>query len=308
MKTEFTEQKIQHLLSYNFFVPASIKYDLDGLYVFAWESDKLLFTKSGYAYEFEIKISRADFKNDFKHKVDKHLILDDVYSGEHHLPRFFEFHDANTKLFPDINVWEIHCKRHCPWYFTDYYKRPNYFYYAVPEGLVSDSEVPRYAGLVYILDDGTISTIKKAPRLHDRKYTDAELKLGEKFYYNMASWRRTAWEWRKMFEDKCRYIQMELSGKGQDMTYQEMKIEKEKAEKQAKVFKELALANERLYMVMVEGADYNEIERHRLIEIIKKHDPGFDYLAFMKEIDKEYDERYPERKARDEKAVSVIPK
>ncbi len=66
MDKTLTEQKIQRVL--NKFM-ASPKYKVDGLFVFRWESDKLLWTKSGYIYEFEIKISRADYKNDFKHKA-----------------------------------------------------------------------------------------------------------------------------------------------------------------------------------------------------------------------------------------------
>jgi hypothetical protein len=47
---------------------------------------------------------------------------------------------------------------------------------------------------------------------------------------------------------------------------------------------------------MVEGADYNSIERRMLINIIKQHNPKFDYQEFMNEVDKKYKERYPNRK------------
>ena len=43
--TTLTEQKIQRILS-DFI--ASPKYNVDGLFVFGWESDKLLWTKAGY--------------------------------------------------------------------------------------------------------------------------------------------------------------------------------------------------------------------------------------------------------------------
>lgn len=42
------------------------QYVMENLYVFDWESDFLLKTKSGYWYEAEIKISLSDFKADFK--------------------------------------------------------------------------------------------------------------------------------------------------------------------------------------------------------------------------------------------------
>ena len=74
-KTTLTEKRIQKILN-GFF--ASWKYNVDGLFVFRWESDKLLWTKAGYIYEFEIKISRADYKNDFKHKAAKHILMNSV--------------------------------------------------------------------------------------------------------------------------------------------------------------------------------------------------------------------------------------
>ena len=63
-----TEQVIQQRLNHFF---ASWRYNVDGLYVFGWESDKLIWTKSGYVYEFEIKLTRADFRNDFKNKAGR---------------------------------------------------------------------------------------------------------------------------------------------------------------------------------------------------------------------------------------------
>ena len=64
----YTEENIQFALN-NFFTPNSVKYAIDGQYVFEWESDKLIMMRtSGLVYEFEIKISKADFKNDFKNK------------------------------------------------------------------------------------------------------------------------------------------------------------------------------------------------------------------------------------------------
>lgn len=50
------------------------KYLINNLYVFGWESDYLAMTKTGYWYEIEIKISKADFKADFK-KTEKHEML-----------------------------------------------------------------------------------------------------------------------------------------------------------------------------------------------------------------------------------------
>lgn len=58
----YTEESIQFALN-NYFMPNSVKYAIDGQYVFEWESDKLIMMRSsGLIYEFEIKISKADFK------------------------------------------------------------------------------------------------------------------------------------------------------------------------------------------------------------------------------------------------------
>ncbi len=50
------------------------KYQLLNSYIFGWESDYFGISKSGYIYEIELKISRSDFKADFK-KTLKHSIL-----------------------------------------------------------------------------------------------------------------------------------------------------------------------------------------------------------------------------------------
>ena len=89
-KVEWTERKIQDKLRAYFFSPNSKKYEITNLYVYGWESDYLAITKSMIAHEVEIKISRSDFKNDTKNKIDKHNkqvyelapTAKDVYSGE----------------------------------------------------------------------------------------------------------------------------------------------------------------------------------------------------------------------------------
>lgn len=155
---KWSEELIQQRLRYSFLSPNSVKYFTENLNVYDWESDVLKITKSGYAYEFEIKISRSDFKNDFKHKKKKHTLL--------------ESKENSSKI-------------------------PNYFYYVVPEGLVSEEEVPEYAGLIYVL--GTImgkgsvyyqfQEIKKAPKLHSNKIDEISLNLIDKFYYNYIHWK-----------------------------------------------------------------------------------------------------------------------
>lgn len=146
-KKIWTESSIQKTLIERFMSESNIKYICENLFIFkGWESDLILITKSNYVYEFEIKISKNDFKNDFKNKRKKHLILEENKEKE---------------------------------------KKPNYFYYAVPEGLIAEEEIPDYAGLVYLTDIFPyFKIIKSAPKLDSHKYTDEDLNLTEKFYYN----------------------------------------------------------------------------------------------------------------------------
>lgn len=155
---KWSEELIQQQLRYNFLSPNSVKYFTENLNVYDWESDVLKITKSGYVYEFEIKISRGDFKNDFKHKKKKHLLLENK--------------ENKTKM-------------------------PNYFYYVVPEDLITEDEVPEYAGLIYVhatvIGDGRVyykfQEIKDAPKLHSNKIDVNNLNLIDKFYYNYIHWK-----------------------------------------------------------------------------------------------------------------------
>jgi len=186
--TVLTEKDIQRRLS-SFFTDSAVAYDINNLYIFDWESDKLIKTKSGYFYEFEIKVTKADFKNDFK-KEDKHAILSSSVIGERYLPRFYKYFEKRQKREPNITV-EEYAKDRLRWGCKDLtsdYKLPNYFYYAVPDGLVEETEIPPYAGLVYVHNDYGMQIVKKAPKLHSEKYKDWELNLTNKFYYNMRTW------------------------------------------------------------------------------------------------------------------------
>lgn len=302
MDTTLTEQKIQRVLN-NFM--ASPKYKVDGLFVFRWESDKLLWTKAGYIYEFEIKISRADYKNDFKHKAEKHLLLSSKMpqeSGPIQQDLFDNLLKHEQKRYPGITKEQLHP-------YPENTKLPNFFYYAVPEGMLEPDEVPPYAGLIYIttyhsdtLKDEPdkwyhdIKIVRKAPQLHKTKYTDAELNLGEKFYYNMQTWKH---HWRDQVNYSLMYrqrLQDELKRKGIDKSYSEMadalkEVERraERAEKNAEFYKQM-------YFTMVEGADYNMIERHMFIDLVKELKPDFNYQEFMHKVDERYEERYPNRK------------
>jgi hypothetical protein len=293
MATELTEQKIQRRLN-GFF--ASWKYNVDGLYVFGWESDKLIWTKAGYIYEFEVKISRADYMNDFKHKVEKHLLLNSALPDEKTEARqadlFGNLFTQKRKRYPQITMEQA------KQFMKPVGERmPNYFYYAVPDGMLEADEVPPYAGLIYIHEDKGFSIIREAPRLHTTKYTDGELNLGEKFYYNMKTWQKN---YREQVEYSLMYrerLQHELDSKNQDKSYKELQDELEKAKGSIKCWQEDSQKYYGLYITMVEGADYNTIERRLLLNELKAHGVDVEkrYSEIMEEAENLYQQRYPSR-------------
>ena len=302
--TTLTEQKIQRVLGG--FI-ASPKYSVDGLFVFGWESDKLIWTKAGYIYEFEIKISRADYKNDFKYKVEKHLLLNSAMPDENTVAREADLFDnllkEKRKRYPQITMEQAKSMTK-----PVGGRMPNYFYYAVPEGLLEPDEVPPYAGLVYITTykgsfenepkkwRHSYKVIKTAPKLHKTKYTDGELNLGEKFYYNMKTWQRN---YREQVDYSLMYrqrLQHELDSKHQEKSYKELQDELEMSQQYVDALKKQAQNYFGMYMTMVEGADLTTIERHLMIAEIKKYNPDFDYQTIITEADRIYKERYPGRK------------
>lgn len=103
------------------------------------ECDVISVSKTDYVYEYEIKISRSDFKADFK--KDKHRRI---------VEKQFILESRNE----------------------NFHLVPNCFYFVVPENLVTAEEVPDYAGLIYMKENLTFEIIKKAPFIHKIRATD----------------------------------------------------------------------------------------------------------------------------------------
>lgn len=173
------------------------KYIVENLYVFDCESDMLIKTRSGYWYEVECKISFADFKNDFKHKWQKHELLK---TGEWH-PLTFVRRETDEKAlskyesYPGYHIentgkaWNIYIKGQ--YVAKREHRRPNYFYYCVPWYLSGKvlPLLPDYAGLIVLAEDGKLKEVKQVLALHQHKYTNEELKLCDKFYYAYRNWK-----------------------------------------------------------------------------------------------------------------------
>lgn len=127
---------------------------LPNFYWGMFEHDVFELKMSGYLNEYEIKVSRSDFKNDFKK----------YFSTRTDIPFEYENHNKHDI----VRNGEAPCNR---------------FFFVVPENLVSISEVPKYAGLIYCsINDGydkernpyRLRIVKPAKLLHKNKFTDFE--------------------------------------------------------------------------------------------------------------------------------------
>jgi hypothetical protein len=287
MKMEqLTEQSIQQRLNHFF---ASYKYKADGLYVFSWESDKLIWTKSGYIYEFEIKISRSDFKNDFKHKKEKHIVLASTIARD-------KAKEIQMSLFEQKEQENRHWSREM---LERRYgdidamakgkRMPNYFYYAVPTGMLEPDEVPPYAGLIYIDSEyryvkQSYRIVKEAPQLHKTKYTDAELNLGEKFYYNWQTALRHQHDAAKRADTAEGKLQRELDRQHHDRTWEDMECDLE-------YNKERSERYSRLYYEYQHNALIDRQEIRLLRRELLKLQPDFDYKAIEQEAERYHGKR-----------------
>ena len=100
-----------------------------------WESDFLSMSKAGYLHEVEIKLTKSDYKADFKKKRK-------TYGGK-------EGKSKHAQIESGALV--------------------SYFWFAMPEGLVELEEVPEYAGVIYVRKSKGLLTLhpaRPAPKLN----------------------------------------------------------------------------------------------------------------------------------------------
>jgi hypothetical protein len=138
--TKITKRLYEFLMRNRHFPIAS------NCYIYNWESDIITINKNKYISEYEIKISRADFKADFL-KTDKHSFMSDVYN--------YNFSSEHV---------------------------PNYFYYVTPPGLLDKKEIPEYSGLIEV--GMYVRRVKRAPILHRLEANpNMEMNLMKKIYH-----------------------------------------------------------------------------------------------------------------------------
>ena len=154
-------------------------YTFPNTYIGHYEADLIEITKSGYAYEYEVKLSRSDFKADAKKKWVSAL------------------HKTTINVKAEL---------------LEQGKRVNYFYYVVPRDMISVEEIPDYAGLIYVNVSDYVkrngdpnisfSMIRGATRLTKEKLGDKILnKSFMSTYYKFHRLRTRIKELKKYYED-----------------------------------------------------------------------------------------------------------
>lgn len=115
-----------------------------------WECDVFEVTTAGYFREYEVKISRADFKADAKKEAKKWHCIAGQWTSAGRV--------KHQQIGQPVG--------------------PTRFWYVTPAGLVKPEEVPSWAGLIEMRDRGaghrpehrwTENEVKAAPSLHRQK-------------------------------------------------------------------------------------------------------------------------------------------
>jgi len=101
-------------------------------YFFAGELDVVSVNKSGYVSEFEVKISRPDFRADAKKR------------------KWYFYENYQALLNPN------------PY-------SPNYFTYVCPTGLIQETDIKPYQGLIWF-SEGELTIIRKPKLIHKHKH------------------------------------------------------------------------------------------------------------------------------------------
>jgi len=149
---KLADQIILHLLKYGRKDPSEIMIPNFFMYMYEMDCFKLI-PKTQFVIEYEIKISRADYFNDFKKNYKPYQ-----------RPALYKHQELAAG------------------------RAANRFFFIVPTGLVSSEEVPHYAGLMYY-DGEKIITQKPAPLIHKREFEDYK-SLATSLSWREERWRR----------------------------------------------------------------------------------------------------------------------
>ncbi len=146
-----TERRIQVAL-YRQFSPDLL---VPNVAVSGWEADLVRLTSSGLLHEFEIKVTRSDYRKDFAGKSVAKWVRRRALA-------------ERWERAPDLAP------------------TPNRFWYVTPAGLLTVEELPDYAGLLEVVEDCrndrgeawyAVRTVKAAPVIHKQKRPEIAARL-----------------------------------------------------------------------------------------------------------------------------------
>lgn len=130
-----------------------------------FECDVWAVSNPGFVWEFEIKVTRADFRKDASKAPGS------LFTSGHRFER--------TDMSPKYSRLA-----------SGDYKGPNNFVYVAPKGVVPFDEVPIWAGLwEYEPEDGLIKSLK-SQRLHKSPVVESEVDRARRAIY-FRYWNRT---------------------------------------------------------------------------------------------------------------------
>ena len=117
-----------------------------------FECDIMYLTVAQYMREYEIKLTVADFRADFMKGAngqDHHRYVGGLWTKQPYLSKHQRLANGDPK-------------------------GPKQFWYVTPEGLVSQDDIPDYAGLWWVTDQPhrRIQEVRAAPVLHKAKVED----------------------------------------------------------------------------------------------------------------------------------------
>lgn len=136
------------------------------IFIDRWECDLLEITKSGYVYEYEVKISRSDFKADARKRTYKQSKADAIKAGR---TNYF-YYVVPTDLIAIDEIPDYAGLIYVQSYQARFYSDEKGYYYA---------------------ERFRFETVKQAPKLSSTKITESRLiKLLESTYYRFHKLRR----------------------------------------------------------------------------------------------------------------------
>lgn len=123
-----------------------------------WENDVIRVTAAGYWYEYEIKLTRSDFKKDKYKKMG------------------LNYYRNPMGIIKDENKHAILARNDG--------MGPKQFWFICPEGVIQPEEIPSWAGLMW--DEGGYNGLRIKKKAPNRKTKKQDLAFINKINYNGA--------------------------------------------------------------------------------------------------------------------------